>query len=222
MSLFSSVGKIVGDITGSNAAADAAISANNNAMGVTKEMFDKNLAFQTDIWNSQKEQAAPWISQGLQSLGQFTSELDAGYNYEEDPGYQFRLSEGQRGIEFGASSRGRSLSSATLRNLVKYNSGMASQEYAAGYGRYQDRLTRLKSLADLGFSASTGINSTGSQFASSVGNSYQNVGTSLAQGYQNQGAINAQAAIAPFQNLMTIGTTAGGVMSGIGAMKYGV
>lgn len=220
MGLLSGIGNIVGELTGTNAAADAAMSANRAAMGLTKDMWDEQLGFQTDIWNYQKKQSAPWITAGLAGLGQFTDELNAGFNFEEDPGYQFRLAEGERGIERAASSRGRSLSGATLRELGRYNSGLASQEYGAAHGRYQDRLSRLKSLADFGMTASTGINATGSQFSSSVGAGYQSTSQNLAQGYQNQGAIQAQAATAPFQNLMAIGQTGASVMGGMGLMGF--
>jgi hypothetical protein len=65
---------------------------------------------------------------------------DKGFNFQADPGYQFRQSEGQRAIEQSAAARGSQLSGATLKALAQYGQNMASQEYGQAYGRYaQDR-----------------------------------------------------------------------------------
>lgn len=218
----SGVGNIVGELTGTNAAADAAVQGQRAASAAEERMFEKNMGFQREMWDWQKEQMQPWRDVGLSNLGQYQKELNSGFDYTADPGYEFRLSEGQRGIETAAASRGRSLSSATLRNLTRYNSGMASQEYGAAYGRYQDRLTRLGQLSQLGYSATTNLGSIGQQYSNTGSTLMSNLGASQSQMYQNIGAINAQKATAPFQNLMAIGQTGAAVMSGYGMMNYGM
>lgn len=58
------------------------------------------------------------------------------FNFEEDPGYQFRRQQGMEGIQNSAASRGNLGSGATLKALAQFNSGLASQEYDKAYGRY--------------------------------------------------------------------------------------
>lgn len=58
------------------------------------------------------------------------------FNFQEEPGYQFRQAEGQRAIESGAAARGNMLSGATQKALARYGQGLASQEYGQAYNRY--------------------------------------------------------------------------------------
>ena len=59
------------------------------------------------------------------------------FNPEEDPGYQFRLQEGQKAIAAKANAEGGAYSGALGKSLVGYGQRMASQEYSDSYGRYQ-------------------------------------------------------------------------------------
>lgn len=49
--------------------------------------------------------------------------------FEADPGYQFRLEQGEKAINRGAAARGNVLSGATGQALLDFNSGLASQEF---------------------------------------------------------------------------------------------
>lgn len=209
------------DPFGTKAAAGESRKYNKLAFEAEQKRYEEAKAFGSEMWDWQKQNVQPYAEAGLAGLGKYQTELDQGFDFQADPGYQFRLSEGQRGIEFGAASRGRSVSSATLRNLAKYNSGMASQEYGQAYGRYQDRLNRLGQLANMGFQATTNLGNIGQNYTNTTMGMMTGIGKSESQMYQNIGAINAQAATAPFQNLMSIGQVVGGVMSGYGAMQYG-
>jgi len=75
------------------------------------------------------------------------------FNLEDDEGYQFRLGEGQKAIQGAASADASSLSGGTIKDLIKYNQGMASQEADRAYGRYEsgegmDRANRRDYLGD--------------------------------------------------------------------------
>lgn len=61
------------------------------------------------------------------------------FNFEADPGYQFRKQEGLNAINAAGAANGSLLSGATFKALSKYGSNLASQEYANAYGRYQDQ-----------------------------------------------------------------------------------
>ena len=53
----------------------------------------------------------------------------------KDPGYKFRLEEGNKAIERNAASRGFLQSGRTMKSLGQYSQGLASQEYGKAYGR---------------------------------------------------------------------------------------
>ncbi len=95
-------------------------------------------------------------------------------DYQEDPGYQFRLSEGEKGINRSLASRGNFLSGAGLKALNRFNSDQASQEYGNAYNRFENNKTgkfnKLTSLTGGGQTAATTIGNMGTNYATSVGN----------------------------------------------------
>jgi hypothetical protein len=52
-----------------------------------------------------------------------------------DPGYQFRLGEGQKALERSAAAKGTLLTTGTLKSLDQYSQGLAAQEYGDVYNR---------------------------------------------------------------------------------------
>lgn len=81
----------------------------------------------------------------------------AAVDVTRDPGYRFRLDQGNQAIERSAAARGTALSGQTLRALQDYAQGLASQEYGNAYDRAlgQNDLayTRLSDLVRLGYGA---------------------------------------------------------------------
>lgn len=75
--------------------------------------------------------------------------LDAGIygNFEQDPGYQFRREQGEQAINRSAAARGGRLGGAALKELARYNSGLASQEFA-NYAARQQAAAGLAGRAD--------------------------------------------------------------------------
>lgn len=57
------------------------------------------------------------------------------FDLYNDEGYQFRKKEGIDGIQNSAAAGGSLLSGNTLKELARFNSGLAADEYAAAYGR---------------------------------------------------------------------------------------
>ena len=91
-------------------------------------------------------------------------------DYQQDPGYQFRLQQGMGNIQGSAAAGGSLLSGATLKALNSYNSDLASQEYNNAYTRYgndqQNRYARLMDLARMGQNSAV---QTGTMGQSAVG-----------------------------------------------------
>ena len=60
----------------------------------------------------------------------------------EDPGYQWRMDEGNKGVERRASSRGLLESGKTLKDFGRWSQGLASQEFGKAYGRASQEYDR--------------------------------------------------------------------------------
>lgn len=116
-------------------------------------------------------------------------------DYKADPGYQFRLDEGNRGVERSAAARGGQLSGATMKALQKYGQGMASDEYGNAYNRFNNDQTtqynRLSGIAGTGQQASNQIGQYGSNYANQVGSTNMNTANQI--GSNMIGAGNARA-----------------------------
>jgi hypothetical protein len=89
-------------------------------------------------------------------------------DYTQDPGYQFRLGEGNKALERRLNAQGKTFSPEAAKALTEYNSGMASQEYGNAYNRFnidQDNLfNRLASLSGFGQTASGQIANAGANY----------------------------------------------------------
>jgi len=114
-------------------------------------------------------------------------------DFQADPGYAFRLSEGMKALDRTAASRGGLLSGATLKGAQRYGSDLASQEYGNAYNRFQaNRATQ-------------------SQEYQNAFNRYQAERAAQEQGYGN--AFNRFQAertntLAPLQSLAGVGQSA--------------
>lgn len=66
--------------------------------------------------------------------------------FQADPGYQFRLDQGNQALQNSAAAAGNLNSGRALKDAMSFNSGLASQEYQNAYGRYNnDYLTGFNS-----------------------------------------------------------------------------
>ncbi len=81
-----------------------------------------------------------------QQPGRLAALADGGLaaGFQADPGYQFRLQQGEEAINRSAAARGGRLGGATLKALSEYNQGLASQEF----GNYANRAIGMAQGAD--------------------------------------------------------------------------
>jgi len=114
-------------------------------------------------------------------------------DYQQDPGYQFRLDEGNKAINAAQAARGNFYSGAALKEANKYNSNMASQEYGSAYDRWTNNQNNKFNKLQAVSSAGQGANQTQAQlnqnYAGSQGNIYGQIGNSQANAAINQGNI---------------------------------
>lgn len=119
-----------------------------------------------------------------QALGITTPYLDAGQTgvtsladlakgpaftfSEDDPSYQFRLTEGQKALERSRAAIGGLNSGGTLKALTRYSQDYASTEYQKAFDRFQtERNFRANTLASL-----VGYGQTAAGQQISAGNTY--------------------------------------------------
>lgn len=95
-------------------------------------------------------------------------------DFQEDPGYAFRLSEGLKALDRQAAARGGLISGAALKASQRYGQDMASQEYGNAFNRYQinrsNQLNPLMSITGYGQTATNTLGGYGSQYATGAAN----------------------------------------------------
>jgi len=109
-------------------------------------------------------------------------------DFEADPGYAFRLSEGVKALDRSAAARGGLLSGATLKGSQKYGQEMGSLEFQKAYDRYQtNRANQLNPL--MGYATGPGMSATSAStaavgnFGNAAATGYGNIGQARASGY---------------------------------------
>lgn len=90
---------------------------------------------------------------GAEGFGKYAKDFGMS-DFTADPGYGFRLSEGQKALERQAAARGGLISGSALKAATRFGQEMGSQEYTNAYNRYQTN--RANQLAPLGSLLSSG------------------------------------------------------------------
>ena len=184
-------GSLIGGAMSSRAArkgAKAQANAANQATEAELQMFNQSRADQM-----------PWLTQGKNSLQQLAGLMAPGKqlarsfgsaDFRADPGYQFRLREGMRGVENSAAARGGLLSGNALKALANYSQQSASNEYMNAYNRFSNDQSnlynRLAGLANTGQTTANSLGALGSNTAQSIGNNAMAAGDARASGYAGQ------------------------------------
>jgi hypothetical protein len=173
-------------LVGANAAskaADSQAAAQSQANQLVYSMFQQQQAAQE-----------PWRQAGVGALGKLTAASDytpfGMSQFKADPGYAFRLSEGQKALDASAARRGGLISGNALRAATTYGQEMGSQEYQNAFNRYQTerqaRLGPLQSLAGIGQSATNQMGNNASNYSNMASNGITDVARAQAAGYQGQ------------------------------------
>jgi hypothetical protein len=115
--------------------------------------------------------------------------------FQADPGYAFRLSEGQKALDRSAAARGGLISGGALKAATRFGQEMGSQEYTNAFNRYQAerqaRLGPLQSLTGMGQTTAQQLGVAGAQNANTIGGYGMAGANAAAEGYM--GAANARA-----------------------------
>jgi hypothetical protein len=181
----------------SNKAAKTQASAAGQAAELQKSQYEQT-----------REDQAPYRTAGYNALaemqrtagnvpGAFKFGNEAMY---QDPGYAFRLSEGQKALDRSAAARGGLISGGALKAATRYGQDMGSQEYQAAYNRAltgyntgvasENQLyNRQAGLAGIGQTATNLVGQAGQNYATNAGNAMGAGAQAAASGYM--GMANA-------------------------------
>ena len=171
--------------------------AAGEASDLQREMFEQTRADQ-----------APYREAGYNALAQMQRtagnvpgafKFGAG-DYQADPGYAFRLSEGQKALDRQAAARGGLISGGALKAATRFGQDMGSQEYQSAYNRAltgyntdvarENQLyNRQAGLAGIGQTSANLVGQAGQNYATSAGNLM--TGGAAAQAAGQVGAANA-------------------------------
>src|SRR6202035_1872550 len=117
-----------------------------------------------------------------------------------DPGYEFRLQQGEDALQNSAAARGGLLSGGTAKAFEDYAQNFASNEYGNVYNRAMqtygtnasnyytgqgNQFNRLSALAGMGLGAAGTLGAEGTQAGQIIGNTLGQLGNSQAAGINN-------------------------------------
>jgi hypothetical protein len=153
---------------------------------------------QQEQFNLTNEQQKPYREAGysaLSDIGGMKPYLTQQYTPEDfaqgiDPGYQFRLQQGQEATNRMANMGGGMLGGNALRGAQDYTQGLASQEYGNAFNRFQTQRSNiyntLASISGLGQTSLGQTTAAGTTAAGNIGTNIANAGAAQAGGIVGQ------------------------------------
>jgi hypothetical protein len=165
-------------------------SSSRRAASTQAEAADRAGELQREQFERQVELQEPFRQVGLRALNKLEGAAEytpfGMEQFQQDPGYAFRMSEGMKGIERSAAARGGLLSGATLKGIQRYGQDLGSQEYTNAFNRYQTernaRLNPLQSLAGIGQTSTNQLVAGGQNYANAAGEAMGAAGQARASG----------------------------------------
>lgn len=152
-------------------AGEAANAAADRELALRRQMYEEGVARQKPFYEAGVN-ALPGYLSGIGPGG----ELVRGFtmaDYQADPGYGFRLAEGQKALERTAAARAGLQSGSALRAAARYGQEMGSQEFSNAYQRFRDtqglRRNALAGVVGYGPTSANAMTSSGQNYATGAG-----------------------------------------------------
>ena len=217
---------------GAKSAAQTQAGAASQAGDVQAQSAREALALQEKLYREQVALQEPYRQAGLTGQNRLMELMGLGGNvgaedygkyardfgaqdFKQDPGYAFRLSEGQKALERSAAARGGLISGGALKAASRYGEEMGSQEYSNAFQRYQaERENKLRSLGSLmssGQAAASNQAGAAGSYGTAGGNLITGAGSAIAGGITGAGAAGAAGQLGA-------GNTWGNALGTIGSM----
>jgi hypothetical protein len=181
---------------GASRAARAQTQAADQAAQVQREIFER----QTELQEPFRQAGITSQNELLRLLGLGGEAGTPGYGsigapftaeqMQADPGYAFRLAEGEKALGRMQAARGQYLGGGAIRAGTRYGQEMGSQEYMNAFNRAQallgTRLGALGSLYGAGQAAAQQVGQQAGQMGTNVSNLLMQGGQARASGYLGQ------------------------------------
>jgi len=218
---FPGIGGAVGGALGGlfeESSGGGASGAASEANAATQQATDKSLALQREMFQAQEARYAqqqaqqePWRQAGVNALARMQGSEFAQPSaftfgpgaYQADPGYAFRLSEGQKALDRQAAARGGLISGGALKAATRYGQEMGSQEYSNAYNRALTGYNANVARSDTGYNRLAGLAGVGQAATNQIGAAGQALGaagqsyaTGAGQQMYQQGVNTGNALIA--------------------------
>lgn len=182
---------------GSVAGGAMSASASRDAADAQAAAADRATALQERMYNQTRSDNEAYRTAGygaLSDMGNQDFKRDFTVNdFKQDPGYDFRMQEGQKALERSAASRGGLQSGGTMKAITQYGQNFASNEYGNAYNRFNAdrdrRFGRLSNIAGMGVGAINQTSAAGQNYANNAGNNM--MGAANAQGAAGIAQANA-------------------------------
>lgn len=197
----------------SNRAANAQVNASDRSTSELKDVSNQQIAASKEQYERQQALQEPFRQAGLSGqnklldyLGLSDRRTSEGYgtmgrsfgvkDFEVDPGYGFRLSEGLKALDRSAAARGGQVSGSSMKAAQRFGQGLASDEYMNAFNRFQtnraNTLQPLQSLAGVAQTSTNYLGNAGENMTNTRVNSLGHFGDMQAN--NTIGAGNARAA----------------------------
>jgi hypothetical protein len=199
-------------------AAEIQAQSAREAAAIQQQIADRQIEEARRTFGEQKGFLQPYQQPGLNALARIQAGIAPGGEFarpftmdqfQADPGYAFRLSEGQKALERQAAARGGLISGPALKAASRFGQEMGSQEFQNAFTRAQtERANALNPLLAL---YGTGAETAGA-LSGAAGGMGSSIGSFLGQSGQAQAA-----------GLLGAGqAAAGGITGAAGAGAQGV
>lgn len=195
---------LIGGIMGSNSAKKAADAQAQSAR--------EALALQRQMYNETVTRNQPWLNTGMGANNKLATMLgtggnagDAGYGSmsnsfsmddylsNQDPGYQFGMTQGQNALNAQNAATGGAQSGAAMKAAARYGQDYAGTKYNEAFNRYQNNRSNVYNMlsgqSNVGQNAANTTGAAGNAYATGGGAAMGNIGAANASGYM--GSSNA-------------------------------
>jgi hypothetical protein len=168
-------------------AAQIANASSDRALALQQRMYDESIARQQPYYQAGVN-ALPGYLKGIAAGGEYVRPFTMA-DFNADPGYAFRLSEGQKLLDRTAAREGRIFSGSALKAATRYGQEMGTQDYGRALQDFYGRQEVARNAA----AGVAGFGPTSNALAATAG---ERLVTGSAPLMQNQGYNTANAMLA--------------------------
>lgn len=157
---------------------------------INQGIFDEQVAARSNALADEIRGEQGNNQPGVNGYGDLMRDFGA-QDFQQDPGYQFRLKQGEDALNRNALARGRYNSGSTLKALQGFNSNLASQEYGNAFNRFSqqqgNKYNRLAALSGVGQATTQQVNADRSASGNAMAGNVIGAGNAAAAGAVGMG-----------------------------------